>query len=62
MAYNSFICDVSLLMFYQVTYFLFFRMIQSLALEKILVKFLLMFSHFTEPDNEYSHPNMVLNL
>lgn len=39
-----------------------FIMIQSLALQKILMKFLLMFFHLTEPANEYSHPNMVSNL
>lgn len=39
-----------------------FRMIQSLALQKDPVKFLLTFSHLIEPANEYSHPNMVLNL
>lgn len=54
-------------MLYQVTYFLkkkkeFLNNSEMMVLQKILVKFLLMYSHLKEPANEYSHPNLVLNL
>lgn len=54
-------------MLYQVKYFLkknmeFQNDSEMMVLQKILVKFLLIYSYLKEPANEYSHPNMVLNL